>query len=64
MYPVSQAYKDAIMQPSRQFRGRLLIPKLTMNFTRNSIAYKQDGTQVAANVPRFEPGKLDWKSVV
>lgn len=58
MYPVSQAYKDAIMQPSRQFRGRLLIPKLTMNFTRNSIAYKQDGTQVAANVPRYESGKF------
>lgn len=58
MYPVSQAYKDAIMQPSRQFRGRLLIPKLTMNFTRNSIAYKQDGTQVAANAPRYESGKF------
>ena len=58
MYPVSQAYKDAIQQPARQFRGRILIPKLTMSFARNSIAYKQDGTQVAANQPRFEPGKF------
>jgi len=58
MYPVSQAYKDAIMQPSRQFRGRLLIPKLTMNFTRNSIAYKQDGMQVPPNTPRFEQGRF------
>jgi len=29
-----------------------------MNFTRNSIAYKQDGTQVAANQPRFEQGRF------
>lgn len=26
----------------------------TATFTRNSVAYKQDGTQVAAGVPRFE----------
>lgn len=28
----------------------------TATFSRNSVAYKQDGTQVAANVPRFETG--------
>jgi len=28
-------------------------------FTRNSIAYLPNGTQVAANVPRFEQGKFD-----
>jgi hypothetical protein len=27
-------------------------------FTRNSVAYLSDGTQVAANVPRFEQGKF------
>jgi hypothetical protein len=27
-------------------------------FARPSVAYKQDGTQVAANVPRFEDGKF------
>jgi predicted phage tail component-like protein len=27
-------------------------------FSRSSVAYKQDGTQVAADVPRFEPGKF------
>lgn len=28
-------------------------------FTRNSVAYLSDGTQVAANQPRFEPGKFE-----
>ncbi len=27
-------------------------------FSRSSVAYLSDGTQVAANVPRFEPGKF------
>ena len=27
-------------------------------FTRDSVAYQSDGTQVAANIPRFEPGKF------
>lgn len=27
-------------------------------FTRSSVAYKSDGTQVSANVPRFEDGKF------
>jgi len=27
-------------------------------FSRASVAYKQDGAQVAANLPRFEPGKF------
>lgn len=33
-------------------------PMSEPTFTRNSIAYKSDGTQVAANTPRFEPGKF------
>lgn len=40
-------------------RGRLtLIQPPTPTFTRNSIAYKSDGSQVAVNVPRFEAGKF------
>lgn len=31
---------------------------LTPTFTRNSVAYLSDGTQVAAGVPRFENGKF------
>ncbi len=27
-------------------------------FSRSSVAYKSDGTQVAANVPRYEPGRF------
>ena len=30
----------------------------TNTFNRSSIAYKQDGTQVSANVPRYEAGKF------
>jgi len=36
----------------------------TAAFTRSSVAYKQDGTQVAANVPRFEPGKFSQAIMV
>lgn len=40
-------------------RGRLtLIQPPTPTFTRNSVAYKMDGTQVAANTPRYEQGKF------
>lgn len=31
----------------------------TPTFTRSSAAYKQDGTQVAANAPRYESGKYN-----
>ena len=58
LYPITEEYKQKIQQPARQFAGRVLIPKLTATFTRNSVAYKSDGTQVAANLPRFEPGKF------
>jgi hypothetical protein len=33
-------------------------------FTRASVAYKQDGTQVVANQPRFETGKFDQAVMV
>ncbi len=33
-------------------------------FTRNSVAYLSDGTQVAANVPRFEQGKFGKAVIV
>jgi len=36
----------------------------TLTFTRSSVAYKSDGTQVAANVPRFEPGKFSQAIMV
>ena len=32
---------------------------LSPTFSRDSTAYQQDGSQVAANVPRFEQGKFD-----
>ena len=35
----------------------MLQPPDDPTFTRSSVAYKQDGTQVAANVPRFEDGQ-------
>lgn len=31
---------------------------VSATFTRSSVAYTSNGTQVAANVPRFEPGKF------
>lgn len=34
------------------------------SFSRSSVAYKQDGTQVAANVPRFEAGKFNGAVMV
>lgn len=33
-------------------------------FTRNSVAYKQDGTQLAINQPRFETGKFNQAVMV
>jgi len=33
-------------------------------FSRNSVAYKQDGNQVASGVPRFESGKFDQAVMV
>ncbi len=39
--------------------GELVIKSVAQpTFTRNSIAYKSDGSQVAVNVPRFEAGKF------
>lgn len=39
--------------------GKLVIKSVAQpTFTRNSIAYKSDGSQVAENVPRFEAGKF------
>lgn len=39
--------------------NKLQLPSVAApTFTRDSIAYKSDGTQVAANLPRFEPGKF------
>lgn len=39
--------------------GELVIKSVAQpTFTRNSIAYKSDGSQVAENVPRFEAGKF------
>jgi len=39
--------------------GELVIKTVAQpTFTRNSIAYKSDGTQVAANQPRFEQGQF------
>jgi len=39
--------------------GKLKLPNVNApTFTRNSIAYKSDGSQVAVNVPRFEAGKF------
>jgi len=35
--------------------GKLKLPNVNApTFTRNSIAYKSDGSQVAANQPRFD----------
>ncbi len=36
----------------------MLQPLDDPTFTRSSVAYKTDGTQVSANVPRFEDGKF------
>jgi len=36
----------------------MLKPPGDPTFTRSSVAYKTDGTQVSANVPRFEDGKF------
>jgi len=39
--------------------GKLVIKTVAQpTFTRDSIAYKSDGSQVAVNVPRFEQGKF------
>lgn len=39
--------------------GKLVIKTVAQpTFTRSSIAYKSDGSQVAENVPRFEAGKF------
>jgi len=39
--------------------GKLKLPNVNApTFTRSSIAYKSDGSQVAVNVPRFEAGKF------
>ena len=39
--------------------GKLKLPNVNApTFTRDSIAYKSDGSQVAVNVPRFEQGKF------
>ena len=39
--------------------GELVIKSVAQpTFTRNSIAYKSDGSQVAANQPRFEQGRF------
>jgi len=39
--------------------GKLVIKTVAQpTFTRDSIAYKSDGSQVAVNVPRFEAGKF------
>lgn len=40
---------------ARVLDGKLLLPNpATPTFTRNSVAYKSDGGQVAVNQPRFE----------
>lgn len=36
----------------------MITPPTNVSFIRASTAYKQDGTQVAANVPRYEAGKF------
>lgn len=38
--------------------------KPILTFSRSSVAYKQDGTQVAANVPRYETGKFNQAVMV
>ncbi len=61
MENVSSGFETAINQPGRQISSYIAIDNgITNNptFTRNSIAYTSDGEQVAANTPRFEPGKF------
>jgi hypothetical protein len=53
-----------LLKPNRRVRPWLALEaennysENPPTFSRNSVAYKSDGTQVAANVPRFEPGKF------
>lgn len=53
-----------LLKPNRQVRAWLsaeaenLQSEKPPTFSRNSVAYKSDGTQVVANVPRFEAGKF------
>jgi len=55
---------NANSPPTFNSSGNLVIPGTFIEgnsqptFTRSSVAYKSDGTQVAANTPRFETGKF------
>jgi hypothetical protein len=55
---VSVVGKDASGNPVVQIGHYETLGDQTATFSRSSVAYKQDGQQVAANVPRYEAGQF------